>query len=100
MKIYRISKSIRLHRGESSYNKGGKYWTPSKEWARQFTQSGQDREIKSMMVPEEWIYVQEPLPYATNADELDLAEAKARELGFRAIKINEGEGEPYSVLFL
>src|ERR1700722_9626996 len=39
-----------LHRGESSNNKGGNFWTHDKEFARNFTQSGQDHEIKKRYI--------------------------------------------------
>lgn len=100
MKIYKIAKSITLYRGESVYNKGGKYWTTDREWARQFTQSGQDKEVRKLSVPENWIYRADPLPEAVNEDQLSQTLAEAKRLGFKAIWVNEGLNEPNSVLML
>lgn len=100
MKIYKIAKSIALYRGESVYNKGGKYWTTDREWARQFTQSGQDKEVRKLSVPENWIYRADPLPEAVNEDQLGQTLAEAKRLGFKAIWVNEGLNEPNSVLML
>ena len=41
----KASKEITLYRGEHSTNKNGHYYSLDKEFARQFTQSGQDKEI-------------------------------------------------------
>lgn len=104
MKIYKIakkpSKNIILYRGESVHNKGGKYWTPDKEWARQFTQSGLDSEIRSVSLSESLIYVSDRLPMATSENEINEAIKKAKELGFKAILVDEGIKEPNSVLII
>lgn len=106
MKIYKISsilktaKVIKLYRGESSYNKGGKFYTTDREWARQFTQSGLESEIKTIKFPDEYIYKSNPLPEATNEEQFDNAMEEARKNGFRAMWVNEGIGEPNSVYFI
>lgn len=100
MKIFKIAKSIRLYRGESQYNKGGHYWTTDKEWARQFTQSGRPSEVRSMTFPVEMIFRNDPLPFATNATELDTTEQLALEKGFNAFWVNEGSGQPESVYII
>lgn len=99
-KMYKIAKSIKLYRGESVYNKDGHYYTTDREWARQFTQSGLDREIKMISVPEDIIYRKDPLPSAVNESEFDIALAEAKENGFKAFWVNEGDGEPNSVYFI
>lgn len=100
MKIFKISKSIRLYRGVNQYNKDGRYWTTDKEWAIQFTQSGLPSEIRSMTYPSEMIFRNDPLPNAVNAGELDKTEELARENGFKAFWVNEGVGEPESVYII
>jgi hypothetical protein len=100
MKIYHIAKSIILYRGESVYNKGGNYWTTDKEWARNFTQSGLDKEIKVKSFPEELIYVADKLPSAVNESEIDNAILEAKKKGFKAIWVNEGAKQPNSVLMV
>lgn len=100
MNWYKTAKSIVLYRGEASFNKGGKYWTTDKEWARQFTQSGLDSEVKSIRLPSEVIFRNDPLPSAVNADELDGVEQIAKKKGFRAFWVDEGHGEPSSVYII
>lgn len=100
MKIYRLSKSIILYRGESVHNKNGKYWTTDKEWTRQFTQSGLDKEIRRISFPEEQVYASGTLPMATNPEEIDKAILEAKKGGFKAILVNEGAGQPNSVLMV
>ncbi|MFA7219245.1 MAG: hypothetical protein WC119_01915 [Synergistaceae bacterium] len=100
MKIYRTAKSIRLYRGESQYNKGGKYWTTDKEWAMQFTQSGLPSQVKSIILPDERIFRDNPVPSAVNAEELDKTEERALSEGFDAFWVNEGVGQPESVYMM
>lgn len=100
MKIYKVAKSITLYRGESVYNKGGNYWTTDKEWARNFTQSGLDKEIRVKSFLEESIYVADKLPFAANENEIDNTILEAKKKGFKAILVNEGVGQPNSVLMV
>lgn len=98
MKIYKIAgKLIPLYRGENAYNKGGNYYSIDKEWARQFTQSGQYSEIKTINFPYDAIYIQDPLPHATDETEFDNALNYARKHGYRAFMLDEGVGEANSV---
>jgi len=100
MKIFKIAKIIKLYRGESSHNVGGRFYTPDQEWAKQFTQSGLENEVKMIKFPDEYIYRANPLPNATNEEQFDNTLKEARKNGFRAFWISEGVGEPNSVYFI
>lgn len=97
---WKTAQVIKLYRGESVYNKGGRFYTTNREWARQFTQSGLESEIKSIKYPEEAIYKANPLPEATNEKQFDDAIEEARANGFKAFWVDEGVGEPNSVYFI
>ena len=77
MKIYKISKLITIYRGEHSGNKNGYYYSIDKEFARQFTQSGLDKEILVRKIDTNSIYdsrtENKPLPSANNEKEFDEA---------------------------
>lgn len=100
MKIYRIAKLITLYRGNNAYNKGGRYYTTDKEWARQFTQSGRDSEIVSIHYNPDNIYAKIPMPHATSEKEFDEAMKEAIEKGFKAFMLDEGMGQPHSVYII
>lgn len=91
---------ITLYQGQNVHNNGSKYYTPEKEWARQFTQSGQDKEIKTITFPEDAIYKKNPLPFATSDKDFDTVLSEAKVKGFRAFWLDEGVGEPNSVYLL
>ena len=93
-------KYITIYRGESVYNRSGRYWTTDREWARQFTQSGRDSEIKTARIESSRIYKEEPLPSATDELKIDNAINIARAQGFVAIWVDEGINEPNSVYVL
>lgn len=86
-----------LYRGESVGNKGGKFYTPDYEWARQFTQSGQDHEIKAIGVKSAEIFDPETPFYGGDDDAIKEAIKQARSAGFKAVWLSEGPGEPRSV---
>lgn len=86
-----------VFRGESDGNKGGNYYTPDREFARNFTQSGRDAEIKKRYVRSADIYEASPLPFAGDVAAVDAAIEKAREGGFKAIRVDEGAGQPSSI---
>ncbi|MCK5547719.1 MAG: hypothetical protein KAI64_01805, partial [Thermoplasmata archaeon] len=91
----------RLYRGTSTHNKGGGlYYSPSKDFAMQFTQSGQESEIREIELAEEEIYTAEELPFAGDVDAIDAARAEAEKQGKKAIRASEGENQPPSVMFL
>ena len=95
-----LNSHITIYRGESSYNRGGRYWTTDREWARQFTQSGRDSEIKTARIESSRIYREDPLPNATDEIAMDKAMKAARDQGFAAIWVNEGLNEPNSIYVL
>ena len=88
-----------LYRGRNNAQEGNNYYSPDREWARQFTQSGRDSEIQRRYIAEDRILRLDPLPkaYGTDDDELDRAIAAARADGFAAVWVDEGTGEPESV---
>ena len=100
MRMYRIAKTIKLYRGEYPFNKGGRFYTPDKEWARQFTHSGVDAEIRMIKFPEEAIYRMNPLPEATNEEQMNNAIKETKGKGFKAFWVDEGISQPNSVYFI
>ena len=89
-----------LYQGRSVYNKGSKFWTTDKEWARQFTQSGRDQEIASMKYRDEMIYRANLLPMATNDEDFDRGLEEAKNKGYKAFWVDEGQGQPNSVYII
>lgn len=85
-----------LYRGEYAGNKGGNFYTPDREFARQFTQSGLDKEIKTASMEMRHIYEATHI-YAGDPDKVDEVVALARAAGAKAVRLNEGRGEPNSV---
>jgi hypothetical protein len=104
MNWYKVTKesSIQLFRGEMLSGQDGHYFSTDKEFARQFTQSGQDKEIKTIVVDENIIFKKDPLPKAYGFDDtdMDIAIEEAKRMGFKAIWVDEGEGQPNSVFFI
>ena len=88
---------INLWRGESSYNRGGRFWSTDREWARQFTQSGRASEVRGMSMRAAEIWRADPPPPAVDPAALDRVGAEARGLGYGAFWVDEGPGEPESV---
>ena len=99
-KAFLKEEMIPIFRGESVYNKGGNYWSLDKEWARQFTQSGRDFEIKTAQIDLSSVYIKNPLPHATNEEEFDKAIEEAKKLNFFAVMFDEGIGEPNSIFVI
>lgn len=92
---------LTVYQGRNVYNKTSQFFTTDKEWARQFTQSGQDSEIRIGKIDPAVIYQKDPLPEATNEKQMEdalLKEAKAA--GYLAIWINEGKNEPPGILVI
>lgn len=94
-----IEMMIPIFRGQSVHNKkggplGGKFFSTDKEWSRQFTQSGQDHEILSHKIDEKDILDKSHI-YAGDDIEPHIKEAKVK--GFKAVRFNEGNGEPHSI---
>jgi hypothetical protein len=93
-------KDIKVYRGVSEGNKKyDNFWTTKKEWARQFTQSGLDREIKQRTIDTSVIMKREnaPLPRACSDKDFDQAIKDAEFGKFDAFWVNEGQGEPPSI---
>lgn len=97
-------RKLPIYRGVSTINRRGgtrgSYWTPDKDWARQFTQTGRDAEIKTMVIDIDRILRLDPLPHATSEEEFDGALDLAQQQGYAAVWFDEGPGEPDSVFVL
>ena len=101
MNWYKLAKQITLYRGEYYGNKGGGYYSTDKEFARQFTQSGQDHEIITRRIDLNAIYDARKegklLPEATNENDFDNGMARAKELGLIGFRLSEGLNQPDSI---
>jgi hypothetical protein len=91
-----------IHRGESVHNKkggpgGGKYYSTDREFAKQFTQSGQDHEVHTRRIEKKHVMDKSHV-YAGDDIEPHIKEAKKK--GYKAVKFNEGEGQPHSIYVL
>lgn len=86
-----------LYRGVGGDSGGGNYFTSDPEFARNFTASGRDGEIKVVDIPDTEIHTPSTLPEATNEQQLDAAIAEAKAAGKKAVRVSEGEGQPTSV---
>jgi hypothetical protein len=88
-----------LYRGEMTCGQQGNYYTADREWARQFTQSGQNHEIRVIQLDPNLIYRADVLPRAFGAEDpaFDQAIAEAKRQGKKAIWVDEGKGQPNSV---
>lgn len=102
MNWFKQAKRIRLYRGQMASGQEGHYFSPDKEFARQFTQSGRDSEIKMITIDDSKIYRKNPLPKAYGFDdsELDNAIQEALQNGFKALWVDEGHNQPNSVFFI
>src|SRR5690554_890539 len=90
-------KMLTIYRGISVHNRDGNYFTTDPEWARQFTQSGQDKEILQADIDPRMIYRPNPLPHAVDEDEVNASIETAKAKGFAAVWIDEGTREPNSI---
>ncbi len=90
-----------VYRGESAGNRGafgaGRHYTRDWEFARQFTQSGLDREIRTEVIDSADVYAPDTLPFAGDEKAMDAAIAEARARGFKAVMLSEGKDQPESV---
>jgi len=95
-KIY--SGIITLYRGHG-YNEGNNYYSPSKEFALEFTRTGRESELTKVKVNSNKIYKHNPLPrgYGVEDENFDIAIEIAKEKGLNAIWIDEGFEQPNSV---
>jgi len=92
---------VTLYRGWASGGKGH-YFTTDAEWARQFTQSGLESEVQTIKLKTSEIYRAPVLPkaFGTNESDIDNAIRAAKAKGFKAIWVNEGQGQPNSVFLI
>lgn len=93
-------KRIKVYRGVSEYNKKyDNFWSTNKEWARQFTQSGLDKEIKQRTIDTSVIMKRDnaPLPRATSDKDFDQAIKDAEFGKFDAFWVDEGPNQPPSI---
>ena len=91
--------TIKLFRGESMGSLGH-YWSLDREWARQFTQSGLDSEIKELEVTKDKILILNPLPSANSESDINSGIEKAKSGGFIGFLVSEGKDQPNSVFML
>lgn len=88
---------LTVYRGESVHNRGGNFYSPDAEWARQFTQSGRQEEVLKRQIPANAVYDPPKPVYAGNPEAVDVAIAEARAAGKHAVRLSEGDGEPQSI---
>lgn len=89
---------IILYRGHG-YNEGNNYYSPSKNFALQFTKSGDENELTKIKVKPSRIYKHNPLPkgYGPDDPNFNIAINIAKKMNLNAIWVDEGENEPNSV---
>ena len=88
-----------FYRGTSQQSKpNGAFWTPSLNFALQFTQSGLESEVQQVTIDTDktWRTIPE-LPYGGDMDEIEEAIPEAQSHGCGAIWCSEGQGEPDSI---
>ena len=92
-----VKNKLVVYQGRSVYNKKSKFFTTDKEFARNFTQSGQDHEIVVAEINSKMIYKQNPLPMASSENEFDECMSIAKNKGYSAFWLNEGQRQPPSI---
>ena len=98
IKDKKYSGVITLYRGHG-YNEDNNFYSPSKEFALEFTRTGREGELTKVKVNTNRIYKHNPLPrgYGEEDENFDIAIQKAKEMGFNAIWVDEGLNQPNSV---
>ncbi|NTU49560.1 MAG: hypothetical protein HGA87_01455 [Desulfobulbaceae bacterium] len=90
-----------IYRGELHGDKPGKFWSTDKEFALNFTQSGQENEIKKAVIFFDDIYdTGESRAFAGNENEVNDAIKKAILLRKKAVRLSEGKNQPPSVFII
>lgn len=91
---------ITLYRG-IGYNEGNNYYSPSKEFALNFTRTGRESELKKRKIHTSKIYRHDPLPrgYGLEDENFEKAIKIAKRNGQVAIWVDEGINQPDSVFF-
>lgn len=79
---------------------GGPYYSTDKDFALQFTQTAREEEILTAYISKSDVYKRNPLPFASDIDDLDKAIIEAKEKGFSALLVDEGARQPNSVFIL
>jgi hypothetical protein len=86
-----------VFRGQLAGDQGGNFHSTDLEFARNFTQSGLDDEVKQSVIKTSEVYEPDKMPSANNEVELDQAISEAKEKGFKAVRVSEGLNQPNSV---
>lgn len=90
--------SIEVYRASGPGTGAGNYYSTSRDFAREFTQSGLDTEVATARIPANRILdLGEGTPFAGDAEQIDAGIAKAKSLGSEAFYVDEGQGQPRSV---
>lgn len=93
-----------VYRGVGGDSGGGNFYSTDKEFARNFTGSGQDHEIQTRAVHPSHVLDLEKqggkLPSANSEQELTQAIAQAKQQGYGAIKVSEGKSQPPSIFVI
>jgi hypothetical protein len=95
--VPKASKALTIYRGENAGNKGGNFWTQDKGFAREFTQSGRDSEIRAKKINPDKIHDVSGSVFAGDVAAMDAAMAEAKKLGKAGIKVSEGANQPPSI---
>jgi len=92
---------ITLYRG-IGHNEGNNFYSPSKEFALEFTRTGSEKELRKINLDSTKIYKANPLPrgYGREDENFDKAIEIAKSNGFVGIWVDEGEGQPNSVFIV
>jgi len=90
-----------IYRGElTAQKKGGKFYSPDKSFAKEFTQSGQEAELIERKINRSNILYPETPVFAGNAIAVDAIIKEAKEKGFGAVQLNEGKNQPPSIFII
>ena len=104
MNWYKKAQIIPIYRGEYTGNKNGHYYSLDKDFARQFTQTGQEKEVITKQINLSLIYDArnegKPLPDANNEEDFDNAMTRTKELGLSGFRLTEGLNQPDSIYMI
>ena len=86
-----------IYRGESTVSEvDGPFYTGSREFARQFTQTGRDEEVIEKTIRKDAIY-ESTDTYAGDPEAVDAAIERAKAQGKKAVRLSEGANQPPSL---
>ena len=97
VRIIEQRRFLTVYRGEYSGNKGGRFWSEDREFARQFTQLGRDHEIMTRYIFPGDITKRFAAVYAGDPDAIDQAVQIAKADDYKALWLSEGPGQPSSI---